>query len=66
MSEQQYELNTSRFVSAKKMEAGKQLDAASQDRIKRIMLPVEQTAGTNVAQSHLRKQDLRSTTAEKR
>lgn len=55
MSGQQYEFNTSRFVSAKKPEAGKQLNAASQDRIKRIILPVEQTAGANVSQSHLRK-----------
>lgn len=48
MSGQQYELNTSRFVSAEKPEAGKQLNTASQDQIKWVMLPVEQTTESNV------------------
>lgn len=55
MSGQQHELNTSCSVPVKKREAGKQLNAASQDRIKGIILPAEQTAGTNVSLFHQRK-----------
>ena len=46
MSGQQYELNTSRFVSAKNLEAGKQLNTASQEQIKWIILRVEQMSFT--------------------
>lgn len=47
MSGQQDELDTSRFVSAQELEAGKQLEVASQDGIKGIILPVEQIMSHN-------------------
>lgn len=48
----------------KRLRAEKQLSAASQDRIKRIILPVEQTAGTTVSQSRPKTITLTSTATQ--
>lgn len=44
VSGQQHELNTSYFSSTDELQAGKQLNAASQDEIKRIKLHAENRA----------------------
>lgn len=50
MSGQRHELNTSHSTSTEELQAGKQLNAASQDEIKRIGLPAEQrAAGTKMS-----------------